>query len=65
MSYFLNNDNSKLIRYMKSGIFIDKSMIIKECNKLLAAEYPYFSIWKNTIYFVNIKCFKCIWLTIY
>lgn len=35
MSYFLNSDNSKLIRYMKSDIFIDKSMIIKECNKLL------------------------------
>ncbi len=29
MAFYLNSDNSKFKKYMKSEIFIDKSMIIK------------------------------------
>ena len=44
MSFYLNSDNSKLKKYMKSEIFIDKSMIIKECNKLFGSENAYMCI---------------------
>ena len=44
MALYLNSDNSKLKKYMKSEIFIDKSMIIKECNKLFGSENAYMCI---------------------
>ena len=44
MAFYLNSDNSKFKKYMKSEIFIDKSMIIKECNKLFGSENSYMCV---------------------
>jgi hypothetical protein len=44
MGYYLNIDNAKLKRYMKSRIFVDKSLLIKECNRLLGSEDAYMCV---------------------
>ena len=44
MAFYLNSDNFKFKKYMKSEIFIDKSMIIKECNKLFGSENSYMCV---------------------
>ncbi len=44
MSYFLNLNNLKFIRCVKSEIFVDKSELIKYCNKVLGTEYSYMCV---------------------
>ena len=44
MALFLNQDNEKLERYMNQDIFVDKSLIIKECNKVSNSENCYMCI---------------------
>ncbi len=44
MSYYLNQGNEKFIRYMNNEIFIDKSLLIKECNKRINSEESYMCV---------------------
>ncbi len=44
MSNFLNLGNSKFERYKNNKIFIDKSLLIKECNSLLFTEDSYMCV---------------------
>ncbi len=44
MSNFLNLDNSKFERYTRNKIFIDKSLLIRECNCLLGSEDSYMCV---------------------
>ncbi len=44
MSNCLNLGNSKFTKYIKSEIFIDKSNLIKECNKLFGSEDSYMCV---------------------
>ncbi len=44
MSNFLNLDNSKFERYTRNKIFIDKSLLIRECNSLLGSEDSYMCV---------------------
>ncbi len=44
MGYYLNKGNAKFLRYMNNKIFIDKSLLIKECNEVLNSEESYMCI---------------------
>ncbi len=35
MSYYLNKNNDSFFEYKNADIFIDKSMLISNCNKLI------------------------------
>ncbi len=44
MSIFLNKNNVKFVRYMRSKIFIDKSLLINQCNSVLGSEDSYLCV---------------------
>ncbi len=44
MSLYLNKDNEKLRKYMKAEIFVDKSLLIKECNRVFGSESSYMCV---------------------
>ncbi len=44
MSYYLNQSNEKFLRYTKNKVFVDKSLLIKECNDVLGSEDSYMCI---------------------
>ncbi len=44
MSLYLNKGNEKLRKYMKAEIFVDKSLLIKECNRVFGSESSYMCV---------------------
>ncbi len=44
MSFYLNSDNSKFSEYKSSAIFVDKSMLIQECNDVFGSESSYICV---------------------
>ena len=44
MSLYLNKGNEKLKKYMKEEIFVDKSLLIKECNRVFGSESSYMCV---------------------
>ncbi len=44
MSNFLNKNNIKFVRYLKSKIFIDKSLLVDQCNSVLGSEDSYLCV---------------------
>ncbi len=44
MSYYLNKGNEKFLRYMNNEIFVDKSLLIKECSKHINSEESYMCV---------------------
>ena len=44
MALYLNQGNDKLKRYRNQDIFVDKSMFIRECNKVFNSENCYMCV---------------------
>ncbi len=44
MSFYLNSDNSKFSEYKSSAIFVDKSMLIQECNRVFGTSEKYMCV---------------------
>ncbi len=44
MAFYLNKGNEKLKKYMKEEIFVDKSLLIKECNRVFGSESSYMCV---------------------
>ncbi len=44
MSFYLNSDSSKFNEYKSSAIFVDKSMLIQECNRVFGTSEKYMCV---------------------